>query len=400
MRLMTRLRKSAGVWLVVVALGALMWQARQDTWNYHMQVDVWVFWERVEYWLGHNHSFAGLTGNEILPSTLIYVFTPLALIPDGWADYNNYLPVMILVNLVVIGLHSILVKKKNMLFVSLLFLGPILLFRFDATVTLLILLACNAFVKEKYEISGVWLGLATGMKVFPVIFLPYMVMVLVRQKKLEKLLRLLVYFGEALLLPVALFMLLGGSLGQIGESLAFHGQKLISIESVPGSMITGWSLLVRGWPPSMIPGNGIWAVEGPAEFFNRFWMLPIGWLYYTVWRTKSLSVKFDWRVPVNLVLIFLVFSKNLNPQYVWWYMALLPMIEADRVVWALTLGVALLNQLVYPVFYTTLIDNFYQHNEQHWIYYLLVLRNMGLVAVAYLTWKNTFARSRAVRQPQ
>lgn len=383
--------------LFIVTLSLLWWQARQAIWNTHLQVDIWVQWERLSYWLSHGRSFAGLMGNEILPATLLYVFTPIALIPIGWLSYQSYLPAMLLINLIIIVLHWVLVENKNIFLLSLLFLGPILLFRFDALVTLMVILAFVSFEDKKYLQSGFWLGIATGMKVYPVIFLPYLAIILMKQKRSKELLRLIICFLEALLIPAIIFVMLGGNLDQIGSMLAFHNQKLISIESLPGSLITGWSLLVAGIPPQMLPGNGIWSVAGPAALFNRLWMVPVLFVYWGVWRDRRLIEKFSWAVPSCLIMVFLIFSKNLNPQYLWWFMAFLPFVKADKWIWGLTLSSALLNQLVFPLFYTTFTNNFYLYNQSYWIYFLLLLRNLCLVAVAYLSINNLLFNSATKR---
>lgn len=358
----------------IVTLGLMLWQARLPLWNQHLQVDIWVWWQRIEFWF-RGRTFSGLAGNEILPLTLLYLFVPILSIPFGWLSYANYLPASLLLNLSVIGLHLIFVKRKTLFLLSLLFLGPILLFRFDALVTLLLILSFVSFQKNRPGWSGFWLGLATGLKVFPIIFLPYLLW-LARRRAL-----FLIYFAEALIVPVLAFFILGGSWEQVVEALNFHNLKLISIESVPGSVITGWSLITRGVPPTLLAGYGIWAISGPAALFNRLWLVPIGLVYYFIWKNRA--KRFDWGAPLALILTFLVFSKNLNPQYIWWFMALLPFVKAGRLVWTLTLVVALLNQLVYPIFYTTLIEDFYQKNQSYWVYYLLLLRNLGIV---YLTW--------------
>jgi len=345
-------------------------------WNNYLQADVWVWWERVNYWRQQN-SFTGLTGNEILPATLLYIFLPGLLVPVGWLNYGNYLPAAMLLNLAVLGLHLVLVKNRPLFLTSLMFFGPILLFRFDAAVTLLLLTAFWAFNRQKIPLSGLALGLATGIKVFPLIFLQYLTWLSRRR------LLLLIYFAEGLILPALIFWLLGGSGDQIAAALSFHSLKLISIESLPGSMITGWSLLLQGEPPPLLAGYGIWAIPGPAGLFNWLWLVPVGLIYAGLFFCGRLK-KFSWRVPLALILLFLVFSKNLNPQYLWWYMAFLPMLKLDRPVWLAACAAAGLNQLVYPLFYTQLIEDFYQSNRQHWVYYCLLLRN---VAIVYLTWK-------------
>lgn len=363
----------------------LLWQARQPLWNTHLQVDIWVWWERIDYWLTHL-SFAGLSGNEILPATLAYFFTPLLLIPVGWASYSNYLPAALTVNLLVVAAHIYLVYRYApaglpWMLGGILALGPILLFRFDPLVTLLMVGGILLWLRNRWAAAGLLLGWATAMKVFPVIFIPYLGYLMWQRRWWRPMWIFGIYFAEGLILPILIFFLLGGNWDQVIEALSFHEKKLISIESLPGTAITGWNLLVNGVPPRPIPGYGIWAVAGPADWFNRWWWLPVAGLYYWIFRQAKL--KFSWQVPIGLLVVFLAANKNLNPQYLWWFMALLPFTRPGRLIGWLAILVAVINQLVYPIFYSNLIEDFYQQNQSYWVYYLLVLRNLG---IGYLTW--------------
>ena len=376
--------------LAIFTLVLLWWQAQQPAWNAHMQVDVWISWQRISYWFGHAKSFVGLTGNEILPATLLYVFIPTLITANSGLSYSIYLPLAMIVNLIAVASHGFLARDKVIFLTTLLFLGPILLFRFEPMVTLFMLMSFEAFSHERYKQSGLWLGLATAMKVFPVIFLPYYALILWKRRELRSVLGLVLFFGEALLASVLAFLLMGGSTLQIMEALSFHSHKLISIESIQGSLITGLSMLKSGVPPTLIPGNGIWSVAGPAALFNKLWLIPIAIAYYFVWKSDSLTKNFSYKVPYVLTLIFLVFSKNLNPQYLWWFMVLLPFIKPSKFVWGLTLVTALINQVVFPLYYTTFVESFFRQHQEYWIYYLLLLRNVGVVIICYLATKDLF----------
>lgn len=379
------MKQRGGAIFSIIVLALILWQARQPLWNGHLQVDIWVWWERINYWLTYS-SFSGLKGNEILPATLAYFFTPLLLIPVGWASYGNYLPATLTLNLLIVATHIYLVYRQMpaglaWLLGGILAIGPILLFRFDPLVTLLAVGGVLLWQQKRWAISGFMLGWATAMKVFPVIFIPYLGFLMWQKRQWRPISRFGIYFVEGLIVPIIIFFLLGGNWEQVVEALSFHEKKLISIESLPGTIITGWNLIVSGMPPQPIPGYGIWAVAGEAQWFNRLWWLPVALIYYFIVKLKS--VAFSWQVPLCLMLAFLFVNKNLNPQYLWWYMAILPFTRPSRLIGGLTLIVAGLNQLVYPIFYTTLIEDFYQNNQSYWVYYLLVLRNLG---IGYLTW--------------
>lgn len=390
---MKYLRNGSTVAIVIFLL--ILWAARQPLWSAHLQVDVWISWLRVSYYFEHGRTFAGLTGNEILPATLLYILAPIGLIPVGWLSYQTYLPATLVLNLIPLGLTWYLAHERKMLLSFLLLLGPILLFRFDGMVALLLISSFIAFTKSEHILSGLLLGLATGMKVFPILFVPYLILLLLRTKEYREIGRFVISFSLALVIPVLIFFWLGGNITQVQSALSFHSQKLISIESIPGSLITGYSLLTTGSPPPLIPGNGIWSVPGPHELFNRIWLIPIAVLYLIIYFKPSYLKKFEWYVPITLMMTFLVFSKNLNPQYVWWFMVLLPFVKVGKWVFGLTLIVALTNQLVYPIFYTTFIDDFYRSNQAHWIYLTLLSRNISIMGIFILCLRQMLAIGRS-----
>jgi hypothetical protein len=76
----------------------------------------------------------------------------------------------------------------------------------------------------------------------------------------------------------------------------------------------------------------------------------------------------------------LAVNKNLNPQYLWWFASAIYPTQPFSWLFA---GCRWIESPGYPIFYTTLIEDFYQSNQSYWVYYLLVLRNLG---IGYLTW--------------
>ena len=281
----TKISKLLLVISTILVLLILYCQAFSPLWRGHLEIDVWVWYQRMEYFF-KNHSFTGLKNNEILPATLIYIFLPRLL--AGWNNltYSSYLSAALIINLFVILTTIILVKKNSpsfrfWLFPSLLLLtGPILLFRFDTFVALLILFSIYLFRHQKLAYSAFSLGLATAMKVYPIIFFPYFLLVLWHQDRLQRLFIFLANFLLALIVPIAIFSLLGGNLKQILTSLEFHALKPVSIESLPGSLFTVTSIIFKHRPPALLGGYGIWGITTPLitalglKFFNSFWILP------------------------------------------------------------------------------------------------------------------------------
>ncbi len=373
--------------LAIVACLILVFQARSSIWNQHAQVDILVMWQRVQYWLNNFGSWTGMMGNEILPATLLGSLIPLLFIPSGAENYPIYLSLMIILNLLILIAHGMLAKQQKQYWVILIMLGPLLLFRYDAWVTLVMILGLKAFERENYSWAGWWMGLAVSMKVFPIIILPYLLIILYLSKQWRSMLNLLTSLVAGILIPIGIYVIMGGTIPQIRDSLAFHSQKLISIESVPGSVITAWELFTKGRPPDLLPGNGIWAVPGPAVLFNKIWILPIIALYYWWIKKWRRMTEFDWDFPLCLIVLFLIFSKNLNPQYIWWFITILAMTSISNHVWKWVGVAAITNQIVFPVYYSSLIDGFFLQNTDYWIFGVLLLRNISVAVVAFYCLK-------------
>lgn len=388
-------------------MGLLYWQARLPLWNAHLQIDVWVWYERVTYFFRHQ-SFSGLKGNELLPTTLFYVFIPA--IFSGWSSvvYFLYLQATIAVNLFILLLHYLSCRshdwviKAGLFSLLILSFGPIALFRFDGLATLLVILGLLFWQKKKFSFSGLALGLATGIKLYPLIFIPYLSLILFTHRRFKPLKNFLVFYLIAILLPIFAFFSFGGSFNQIVEALSFHGNKYVSIESLPASLLTAFSLLKFHQPPPLLAGYGVWGIDLSfvtklqLPFFNYIWIFPVGIFYLYLLFTKKFLQQINLGIIFCLTLVFLVFSKNLNPQYIWWFVSLFPFLKFNPLIFVLLLFINIFNQLVYPLFYTQFIENFYQQNQQFAVFYCLLLRNLLIVILTVVGLWSVLVK-RAVR---
>lgn len=383
----------------------LYFQALQPLWRGHLEIDVWVWFQRAEYFFQHL-SFANLQDNELLPATLLYTFLPRLF--SFWLPltYSNYFSATLIVNLIILFCLLAVVKKtaaplQFWLFLPLVLItGPILLFRFDTLVALLVIVAVLLFQQRHFVLSACCLALATAMKLYPLIFLPYFLLIFYRQRRFSRLTLFLVCFFLSLLLPLAAFFLLGGDWQQILSALEFHGLKYVSIESIPGSLLTATSLIFNQNPPTLLGGYGVWGITTPLietlglTFFNYLWVLPVGLFYLYLIKARAFTNQLHYSILFFLVVLFLAFSKNLHPQYIFWFISLFPLltIKPHRqqdylLVYFLLLVIAWLNQLVYPLLYTNFIDSFYQQGQSLEIFYLQLLRNFSIIALVLFTAK-------------
>lgn len=377
---------------MLAVLFGLYWQAYQPAWRGHLEIDTWNYWLKVEDFV-KTGSLETKIGNEILPATTLFLLIPSFFISKNPFFYSNYLPVffaLILLTLVYQVFLAFRTKqlKNTAIFLLLMFsFGPILLFRFDALAALLAVLSLLAFSQKKYSLSGWWLGLVTSIKVYPIIFLPYLLWLLVKQQKkaIRPFLAAAIFGG---LLPIFIFLLFGGQVHQIIEGLNFHSQKFVSIESLPGSLITAWSVLTKAYPPQLLGGWGVWGIPAPLNFFNNFWLIPIFGFYFYLYRAKKLRPRFNWEIIFCLMLLFLVFSKNLHAQYIWWFLCFYPWLKVDVTRIVLLFFINVFNQLVYPLFYTQFYQGFYQYNQDYPVFYALLIRNFLIVLLLLISLKH------------
>ena len=173
----------------------------------------------------------------------------------------------------------------------------------------------------------------------------------------------------------------------------------MSIESLPGSLITLFAVLTKHQPPPLLGGWGIWGIAAPLNFFNKLWLLPVAVSYLVLIKNKQYLNKINFGIIFCLMLIFLVFSKNLHAQYIWWFLSLFPFIKfrsANKLKYLfmiiLLIFIGIFNQLVYPLFYTQFLEDFYQHNRQYAVFYALLLRNWLIVTLLILSLKYEFKK--------
>jgi len=393
--------------LLAVSL-MLWWQAFLPVWRDHLQVDVVTFYNRSHsFWL--NGSFAKIGLNEHQPGTLLFFLLP-GFFNTGWQDFLTYETIFIFINILLIWLHFWFYASQrpfltNLGFIMMMFFaGPILLFRFELIVSLLCLLSFFCWQKGRQKLALFLLGLATTAKIYPLLFVPYYLILVLKERKintkLKTMFNLVEFFIIGVFLPILLTFFWGLSPKQMLTALMFHASKPVGIEGILAMIITFLNKFVRGTYPVYY---GAWGVNGlpisncyfSLSFYNYLWIPPLLFFYYFLWKKTSNS-KVDYTVPFLITLLFLIFSKGINPQYIFWFLLFFPMVKIDKVIEKylvqlfLVLVVILLTQYVYPLNYTQFLQNFYTRGQQVGIFYLNSLRNLLLIALFIGLFKKTF----------
>ncbi|MCG2691624.1 glycosyltransferase 87 family protein [Microgenomates group bacterium] len=400
----TRISKLVLVISTILALLVLYRQAFNPLWRGHLEIDTWNYFLKVEDFIKTEFLFTTI-GNEILPATTLFLLIPSFFISKAPFFYSNYLPVFFVLIILSLIYHVFLAAKYGSIKQALifswltLFFGPILLFRFDALAALLVVLSLIYFQQKKFFFSALIFGLVTSIKIYPIIFLPYLMLILLAKRQYKSIAAYLVNFSLGLILPVFVFFSLGGQFSQITDGLNFHALKPVSIESLPGSLITLFSVLTKFKPPQILGGWGVWGIATPLNFFNKFWLLPIFIFYLFLINNKQYLKKISFGIIFCLMLLFLVFSKNLHAQYIWWFLSLFPFIKFQSakkfkylLMVVLLIFISIFNQLVYPLFYTQFLEDFYRYNQHYAVFYYLLLRNLLIVVLTVVSLRSVLVK--------
>ena len=256
-----------------------------------------------------------------------------------------------------------------LLSVLLIFLGPILLFRFDLLVIFLLTLVFYMWEKGRFEIAMAILSFGVLVKVYPIIFLPYLLWLTFKKHKLINSMYLFSIFLSSLISYFLFYVLFFQiSFENTFISYNFHNLKSVATESVWASLIYFVHIL-RGIPlPAMESDFGINAISRTElfpsiAFYNYFWIVPLGLLNLIYFLKKKTVHGIDYKFVALNLLVFLVFSKVLSNQYLGWFLFLLPLISLKDLLkkhWIINIFLVVLTTIlhtfIYPLNYTEWLE--------------------------------------------
>ena len=383
----------------------------------HLSSDVHVFFERAQFFVEHL-SLGELSQNEYQPGAILYFIflSPTLLIRNTFGWFNlTFVAANIVLIFLLARIYVAYQCEENIYLYSLLllFAGPIVLFRFELLVAVLVCLAFLLWKNGLHLQSAFTLGVATLVKVYPVIFLPYLLLLAWKNEGVRRSLAVLAAFAFGLGALLAVYVLVfRARYVDIVSSLQFHAFKPIGLESVWATLFMLKALVRTGTLPEAQAGNGIWgisdsAVLGPSYLYNYIWLLPCGalhlWFYQLIKRTTPLV--FDIRLCLLNMLLFLVFQKVIAPQYILWFVFLIPLLNisgmTDRRGWAenviLVELICFLYQFLYPLNYSLWIEGLQKHRHITLLLTINSVRNILLVVVClrvFLDLKDTLRQAR------
>lgn len=357
----------------VFVLLVLCLQAYNPSWSYHLLSDVGVYTQRA-YGFLQKGSWSGIGLNEYQPGALYFFLLPVVLTYLGL----GYLDGMVFLNALLLAAHIFLIYRaggwKSAVIALILFIasGPILFYRFEVFVSFLVLDAFLLWRRKLFFLSGVMLGWATVVKIYPVLLLPVLLIVIVRKRQFLGAAWLAGGFAIGFFIFIFAFLISGGVLESFLSSLRFHSLKPIGIESTGGVLLMLNSLFLGG---SLEPVNayGIHGLAGET-FKNTFTFVTAAIVTIVLGVqifAKNYSLEFSLLIGLLLLLVLVFFSTNFQPQYLFWpvgFIALLPMGNTSRLkifMVAFLYGALLLfEQFIYPLGYTEYLTVFYSQGFQ------------------------------------
>lgn len=385
----------------------LIYLAYQQPWKYHLEMDVWGFYyPRLLHFLD-NLSFAGIGENEYFPGAMFFFLIPGFIFLFSNNTWQIYVIGLFVVNMFLVLLHLYIYRQHNILapFIFLgilLFAGPIILYRHDLFVSLIVLLSILAWKSERRSLSMFVLGLATSVKIYPLLIFPYFLLIIIKRKSLKEVLKITSFFSFGILSIFGIYLLLGSSTSEVIEPMYVNSIKPVHVESIWGSILTVLNCVGDGYWPVGRGEHGIFGIAQqdiflPLNFYNYFWIIPLAIFYIFLSTKKTLLKSLNIEVIFLTILLFVIFSKIITPQYLFWFIPLFSLFswQKERVYsllgsFVVILAVVLLTQYLYPLHYNELLGIFYTSGAQVHLFYLLLLRNILLVILFILIFRFVF----------
>lgn len=380
-----------------------------NTWAYkeHLDPDIITYSYRAASFLElGNVSYPD--GNEYQPGAIL-LFIGLApfLTYGGFALYKSaYIAANILFLLAHAYLYIKYRGKRSLLLFSIIILalGPIIFFRFELLVSLTVVIAILLWEKKHPYAAMLLLAVSVLIKVYPVIFIPYFCLFAWKNKSMKHMIHLIiVYVLGTVTFLAGYVLLLGGNKEELYNSLNYHALKPIGLESIWGTAFTVTTFIKTGGYPALVNSGGIWGIAGadsviPLWFYNYFWLVPFILLHIYLLKTVKRGDAFDVRVLLVIILLFLIASKSLAPQYLIWAFTLIPLLKETANtklklgMMCLAIIVPALYQIIYPVNYTAWLDNFTVGSENTVLFFFNTFRDLLLLVLSGLTLYDFFTK--------
>lgn len=380
--------------LPVVVIMVLFFLGNQPAQYLHLHTDVSNFYKESIGFLNTN-SWNHIYFKEYQPGALWLTLLPHALPLTN--TEANYITSFVLINALIILVYyyilALIRPRSSLIILTALFLaaGPIVLFRLELPIGLLVLVAWLFHTKTNPWLAGIFIGLAISAKLYAIVIWPLMaaqyLFLLRKHGYLWKFIAATLLGISITLIP---FLATGQTLLDVHDTVTFFQLKPIGPDSIWGNIIAlNWHFKYQEIPPI----NTSFGIRGfprtttsvSLSFFNSAWIFPTTFITIILLWLRRRSNYTDPTLPLIILTVFILSSKIINPQYLWWIASFLPLIVFTKknskwlTLTFLTMLLALsLTQIIYPIHYMDVIAWQDQHGSSFVPVTISILRNICL----------------------
>lgn len=376
---------------LTICILVILLQALHPAWYPHLITDLFVFKER---------AIGNFINNEYQPGALLF-FKILSFFVSN-QSLDAFTISLFKANILLIFLTALLIQKITrpiniiILGIIILFIGPILLFRFELLVVFLVIASFYFFKRNLLYISSVFLSLAVLVKVYPLIYLPFFLISLYKQGGIKKSINFISIFIAFSSIFLFFFMYLYNfNFIQLFDSLKYHSLKPVGLEGSWSAIISLIHLATTGTLPEIVAAYVTWGISSkdlilPMWFFNNFWLLILG-LFHLAYIKRIVQKEMGEIFLIIITLSTILFSKLSSPQYLIWFIFLLPLINFKKYISNMKLALiliislisAFLTQYIYPLNYSEFLSLF-SKGGSILIFYFFIAKNLSLLIIFYL----------------
>lgn len=402
----------AAILSLTLAIIYIVFQSFIPSFYMHLYPDVFTFHDRASYFW-ENLSLTNLGHNEYQPGALVFFFLVSGFSFLWNMTLETFKTGLFTANiLLIIGTAFLFDRMKKtagviLLAIFLATLGPILLFRFDLLVIFLLTLVFYLWEKGRLEIAMAVLSFSVLVKVYPLIFLPYLLFLTYKNHRILKPIYLLSIFVLSLITYFLLYTVIFQiSFTDSYISYNFHNLKSVATESFWASVIY-YLHLIRGIPlPMMESAYGINAilrteVYPSINFYNYFWIIPVGILnLYFFYKNSKKSSELNYEFLALSLLVFLIFYKVFSNQYWAWFLFLVPLINFKKLLspaWIINIFLIILTTIlhtfIYPLNYTEWLNTLQRKNIDMFLVWVMIISSLILPILAIRIYYDLFKKN-------
>lgn len=390
----------------LVVIWSLVSRGGDSLWSGHLRTDCYTFQARGSEFLDGG-SWEGLKNNEYQPGAL-WIFAFVEALGRAVGGRFDFLTALVGLNVALLGAHIGLARwlcgqAHGWAMVALVGgMGPILLYRFEPAVSLLVILSvlCSrGALFPGTAVAGSLLGAAIATKLYPLILVPGLIFYSLKKWGWGGGAATLAGVGVGVGLPTLALLSFGATTPALTSAVGYHFDKPVGVDGFWGSAfpLLQWAFdeplrmasrnAIHGFDPSLpgIPAAVLQAV-------TWIWLPVCGALILGTLLLRRGNFAHGPGAVFAIMGAYVAFSKLSTPQYIWWALPIIAFVpkrwftsSEKFALFTMLSGCLTLGQLVFPLHYSEFLAAF--HKGEHlesWLFWINAAKNFlwaGVVVI-------------------